>query len=211
LKICVKSMKKLSIDEAAKYFNISKEGIHNRIRRGTLNSVVESGVKYVLLSDEKVSQNPDKFYNYLEQENGDLKRKLENLELEIKNLRDQKEQMLIDERIKIEQIYKERDRQLEVILSRFSSKTLPQHDLDETEVTEVVVEEAEIAYEQPLTHDDLVSLKDFLRLKQYSKERRRRIKKRFKKVAPSDERVIVIDKKLHLRPYHYNYSDLISD
>ena len=40
-------MAKLTIQEASDHFKVSKEAIHNRIRRGSLPSMVEHGVKYV--------------------------------------------------------------------------------------------------------------------------------------------------------------------
>ena len=39
-------MKKLTIAEAASDIGISKEAIHNRIRRGSLNCVIENGIKF---------------------------------------------------------------------------------------------------------------------------------------------------------------------
>ena len=42
--------KKLTVIEAAKLMNVSKEAIYNRLRRGTLQCVVEEGVKYILFS-----------------------------------------------------------------------------------------------------------------------------------------------------------------
>jgi predicted DNA-binding protein YlxM (UPF0122 family) len=36
-------MKKMTIADAAEYFNVSKEAIHNRIRRGSLDCIVETG------------------------------------------------------------------------------------------------------------------------------------------------------------------------
>ena len=42
-------MKKLTIADAADHFGVSKEAIHNRVRRGSLNCIVEEGVKYVVI------------------------------------------------------------------------------------------------------------------------------------------------------------------
>lgn len=42
-------MSKLTVADAAKKLGVSKEAIHNRIRRGSLQSVVEDGVKLVIL------------------------------------------------------------------------------------------------------------------------------------------------------------------
>ncbi len=214
-------MPKMTVAQAAEHFKISKEAIHNRIRRGTLNSVIENGVKYVLLPDEKPTTHPDsRFYDYIEQENGRLKEKTERLEAEIDRLRDQREAMLIAEREKIEQIYKERDAQLKSVLEVFASKLLPPHAVDAAieESVESVEENGEVVdvdlpdNDDPFAgddFDDLVSLKDFLKLKDFGKKKRQRIKKRFKTHASEDARILVREGTLYLRPYHYDYSDLL--
>jgi hypothetical protein len=231
-------MSKMTVADAAEHFNVSKEAIHNRIRRGTLNSVIENGVKYVVLPDEKPAPQPDsRFHDYIEKENERLKEKNERLEAEIVRLRDQREQMLIAEREKVEQIYKERDEQLKNVLQVFASKLLPKGAADaiieETVAAEVVEEPVmplpEEDFEDGIIDeevtvsgiedkpdpfegdefDDLVSLKHFLKLKGYGKKHRQRIKERFKAQAEGDSRIIVRGGKLHLRPYHYDYSDLL--
>jgi len=45
-------MSKMSIAEAAEFFGISREAIHNRIRRGSLESLIEDGVKLVEVSSK---------------------------------------------------------------------------------------------------------------------------------------------------------------
>jgi predicted DNA-binding protein YlxM (UPF0122 family) len=40
-------MKKINITEASEFFGVSKEAIHNRIRRGSLQSDIENGIKIV--------------------------------------------------------------------------------------------------------------------------------------------------------------------
>jgi len=45
-------MKKMSVAEAAEFFSVSKEAIHNRIRRGSLKSLLgKDGVKLVLVDE----------------------------------------------------------------------------------------------------------------------------------------------------------------
>lgn len=242
-------MSKMTVAEAAEHFNISKEAIHNRIRRGTLNSVIQNGVKYVVLPDANPEPPQEsRFHEYIEKENERLKEKTEKLEAEIDRLRNQREQMLIAEREKIEQIYKERDEQLKSVLQVFASKLLPQSVVDavveEAVTAEVVAEdpeaesaqapevktaeelpgsseeetdaeiEVETLHDKPDPFegddfDDLVSLKDFMKLKDYSKKQRQRIKERFKVQAEEDARILIRGGKLHLRPYHYDYSDLL--
>lgn len=230
----------MTVAEAAEHFNVSKEAIHNRVRRGTLNSVIENGVKYVVLQAEKPAIQADsRFHDYIEKENERLKQKNEQLEGEINRLRDQREQMLIAEREKIEHIYKERDEQLKSVLQVFASKLLPESAVDavveeavSAEIVEAPVEPLDeedfedgiIEEEEEVTvsgmedkpdpfedddFDDLVSLKNFMKLKGFGKKQRKRVKERFKTNAPDDSRILVREGKLHLRPYHYDYSDLL--
>jgi len=49
-------MKKLTIEAAAKHFDVSKEAIHNRIRRGSLEVIIEEGVKLVKVGDAKATR-----------------------------------------------------------------------------------------------------------------------------------------------------------
>ena len=200
-------MGKLTVAEAAQHFNVSKEAIHNRIRRGTIDCVIEHGVKYVVIGEPSaVSAAEDsKYYDYIEKENERLKERVGELERETRTLRDQREQMLIDERIKIEQIYKERDDQLRNVLQVVASKFLSAASM------ESVIEEAVTAevIETPQSEAALISLKAFLKLKKYKGKAKDRIKARFEKCAQSDERIIDKEGKLFLDTNRYDYSDLL--
>lgn len=207
----------MTVAEASEYFKVSKEAIHNRIRRGTLDCVIEHGTKYVVVGEVKsepvqTSAGNDKYYSYIEQENAALKAKISELEGETRSLREQREQMLIDEKEKIEQIYKERDAQLKSVLQVVASKFLTHQNMD------AVIEEAVSAEEPPALDDvidvvdeeeDMVSLKQFMKLKMYSKKRREKIKARFEKYAFDDERILIKERKMYLKPNHFDYSDLI--
>lgn len=207
-------MKKLTIADAADHFGVSKEAIHNRVRRGSLNCIVEEGVKYVVISTPKGTQNtsniPDARYTqYIEQENERLRGRVDILENETSRLRDQREQMLIDERIKVEQIYKERDAQLRnvlhVVATKFLSHVNPEAVMQEgMEKGKMDAINADV-----VEADGWISLKDFLKLKRIKDEAKKKIKKRFEKLQGSDARVSVRDEKLFLNPAEFDYSDLI--
>jgi len=214
-------MSKMTVAEASEYFKVSKEAIHNRIRRGTLDCVIEHGTKFVVVGDAKTesstaSNGNDKYYSYIEQENAVLKAKISELEGETRSLREQREQMLIEEKVKIEQIYKERDAQLKSVLQVVASKFLTHQNMDEV-IEEVVTTEAETLTPDlddvidviDDNSDEVVSLKQFLKLKMYSKKKREKIKSRFEKRMFEDERIIVKKKKVYLKPNHFDYSDLI--
>jgi predicted DNA-binding protein YlxM (UPF0122 family) len=207
-------MKKMSINEAAKYFGISKEAIHNRVRRGSLNSVVEDGIKMVIVDDTRAKKtvvskthsnaksNDERYYKLLEEQNARLQARVETLEGETRTLRDQKELMLIEERKKIEQIYKEKDEQLKNILSTISSQFIlssPQE--EEIELIEPVDVEVQ--------ESDPISLKKYLKMQKYSSKKVKKIQARFEKRAKKDERITTIGSKIYIDTLRFDYEDLI--
>jgi predicted DNA binding protein len=180
--------KKMSIEEAAKYFGISKEAIHNRIRRSTLQSVIENGVKMVIIDSNLKSskkntpkQNAymDKYSSYLEEENKELKAKIQKLEQETYALREQKERLLVEERKRIEQIYKEKDEQLKNILNAISSKFLLEAKPinEEEELFEAEIEE------KPRKEKKHIFYKEFLKNLDLSKKKKQKIKKQIKTLS----------------------------
>ena len=204
-------MSKLSVAEAAERFKVSKEAIHNRIRRGSLDCVIEHGMKYVLIdepSKKDKTEEPinDKYHTYIEEENNALKDKIKDLESQNFRLRDQKEAMLIAQKNDIEQVYKDRDEQLKQVLQTITTKFLPQQDNNTT--TEVDNEEYVDVEELKA---EPIRLKEFLKLKAYKPAKRERIKNRFKRLIGQEERVFKHKGKIYIDPSRYNYKDLISD
>lgn len=214
-------MSKVTIHDAAELLGVSKEAIHNRIRRGSLQSVVEDGIKLVILDKEENTQpltkkttaqkapheTPERYYKFLEEQNEKLQQKVETLEKETRSLRDQKEQMLIEERLKIERIYKEKDEQLKNIINAISTKLMlhtPQ-EMIEGEITEQ--EEAQ----ETLTQEGrrLISVNKYLKSRDFSKKERNRIKENFAHSAKEDARIITIGKKYYIDLQKYDYSDLL--
>ncbi len=204
-------MKKMTIADAAEYFNVSKEAIHNRIRRGSLDCIVDNGVKYVAVESAKanVSANvvsDNRYTQYIEQENERLREKVDVLEKETTRLRDQREQMLIDERVKVEQIYKERDAQLRsvlhVVATKFLSHANPEAVMQEADAINADVVDTEI--------DEWISLKSFLKLKRIKDKEKKKIKSRFElAVDDNDNRLCIREGKIYLNPSTYDYADLL--
>jgi len=211
-------MSKMSVADAAEHFGVSREAIHNRIRRGSLESVMEDGVKLVIVDAIK-SVKPrvqtrkttpgsnDRYYKFLEEQNTQLQAKVEKLEDETRTLRDQKEQMLIDERIMIEQIYKDKDEQLKNILNTFKEQFMLSSPAP-------VREEEHLEAEIELTpkekeEEKLISLKKYLKENGYSEKKKQKILNRFKKYENIDRRVIKIGKKFYLDLVQYSYDELL--
>lgn len=213
----------MSVGEAAEYFGVSKEAIHNRIRRGSLESVVEDGIKMVMVGDAKpgpaakratpprrTSQNDERYYRLLEEQNAKLQARVDTLESETRSLRDQKEQMLIEEREKLERIYKEKDEQLKSILNTISSQFMLNASPDEAIEAEYEssLEAAEVE-EQLIEPSEVISLDKYLKKQNFSQKRLKKVKKRFKENAKNDDRITIIGKKYYLDIARYDYSDLL--
>ena len=214
-------MSKMSIAQAAEYFGVSREAIHNRIRRGSLESVVEDGVKLVEVSKTakptrgasrtnatKINSNDSRYYKLLEEQNAKLQMRVETLEGETRSLRDQKELMLIEERIKIEQIYKDKDEQLKNILNTLSSQFMLSAPSELPEAQEDTLE-AEIEHEDD-NAQGVMSLKKYLKKNKVSEKKAKKIKAKFKKEAQRDNRIITIGKKHYINLSKYNYKNLLN-
>ena len=147
--------KKLTVVEAAKLLGVSKEAIYNRLRRGTLQSVSEEGVKYILLtknghkegsglSSRKAENGVDSAYvGLLKSQLEEMKIKNERLEADKERLIADKERLLIESKEKIEAIYKERDEQLKAILSLANRQIVFSPQDESTVTTEPVIEKNE--------------------------------------------------------------------
>lgn len=119
--------KKLTVIEVMKLLGVSKEAIYNRLRRGSLQSVVENGVKYILLTKSSLKEGPSArklesatdsaCVELLKVQLEEMKLKNEKLESDKERLIADKERLLIESKEKIEMIYKERDEQLKAILT----------------------------------------------------------------------------------------------
>jgi len=221
-------MARMSIQEAAEHFGISKEAIHNRIRRGSLKVTLEDGVKYVEI-DANVQKSPipkaakaqtrkttqavdERYYKLLEEQNSQLQAKVEKLEGETENLRKQKELMLIEERSRIEKIYLEKDEQLKNIFGAISAQFMlktPEIESVDTQTVEPEVLEAEIELEEK-ADTNIISLKKHFKINNISSKKSEKILAKFKKSAKKDKRIIIIGKKYYINLDKYDYKDLFS-
>ena len=214
------SMKTVSVSEAAAFFGVSKEAIHNRIRRGSLEVALVDGIKMVVIDtnaqtksvkrqapQKSSASNDERYYKLLQEQNEKLQARVEMLESETRTLRDQKELMLIEERKKIEQIYKEKDEQLKNLLSTLSSQFMLMQPKEEEIVVTPEIETVEVEVAKP--NESIIALKKYLKKENYSKKKAQKIKKVFLKRAKKEERIIKIDDKIYLDFVKYDYSDLL--
>ena len=157
------------------------------MRRGSLVVTLVDGVKmFEIEGNAKSTIKPkatttrratakssnDKYYRLLEEQNAQLQSKVEKLEGETRSLRDQKEEMLIQERIKIEQIYKEKDEQLKNILSNISSQFMlnaPENIHNEEHFDAEIESEEE---REESKKGALISLKKYMKKNNFSEKNR---------------------------------------
>ena len=133
-------MSKVPVSEAAEILGVTKEAVYNRIRRGTLKTFEKDGVKYVVLdgyepqtapksvlktsksaksSESKKAAKADEFdvNKFLLSQIGELKEQNQNLQADKDRLFREKEQILLNNKTEIAQIYRERDEKLRGFLS----------------------------------------------------------------------------------------------
>ncbi|WP_454951173.1 DNA-binding protein [Campylobacter showae] len=138
-------MSKVPVSEAAEILGVTKEAVYNRIRRGTLKTFEKDGVKYVVLDGYKLdtvanltSNQPHKTFTeksaksakskkskagefdvnqFLLSQIGELKEQNQNLQADKERLFREKEQILLNNKTEIAQIYRERDEKLRGFLS----------------------------------------------------------------------------------------------
>jgi hypothetical protein len=217
---------RLTIDEYSKQFKMSKEMINSKLKAKKLDYIIEDSVTYIMVKDvyvkpkkafepatEKKTQIKPKttvatVIALYQRENAQLKEKIMQLELKIDKLIDDKEQMLRDERDKIEQLYSKKDEQLKNILELVNTKMMLEHQ-DQT-IHEVAAIEEDKKKEKEIPEPGIVELKSHLKTLNLKSYQRKVIKRRFLAVYDNDIRVIHKDGKLYLDFSKYDYSDLLA-
>lgn len=98
-------MKKLSVSDYAKEFKTSVQSVYQRIKRGSLKSVEENGIKYVLIEEESIKDdlNPEfkvtlnrafKTIEYLQNENKAMRKEIKRLTKELSRAQSGKSEVL---------------------------------------------------------------------------------------------------------------------
>ncbi len=222
---------RLTIDEYSKRFKMSKEMIKSRLKTKKLNYVIEDGVTYVIaaqapldIQEEVQEVKKESVPNLVpvkqkttvatilalyQRENKQLKEKIFQLEEKIDKLIDDKEQMLRDERDKIESLYTAKDEQLKNVLELINAKMqLEQnqpneliHDVDSFPISEPPKEVKKV--------DKVIELRKYLKTLDLNSLNRKIIKRRFLAVYDSDVRITQQNGKLYLDFSKYDYSDLL--
>ncbi len=218
---------RLTIDEYSKHFKMSKEMIHSKLRSKKLNYIIENGETYIIVPKSKTDNDTFKeikekkkeqgksmqttspkpkitvatLIELYKRENRALKERIKELEAKIDRLIDDKEQMLREERERIEKVYAAKDEQLKTILELINAKLqMEQQALGSTHDIEAIT----------TAPSQRVELKEYLKSLDLEPTQRKIIKKRFQAVKGSDIRVQEQNGKIYLDFGKYDYSDLLS-
>jgi len=214
----------LTIDEYANRFKMSKEMIRAKLRAGRLAHTMVDGMAYITVNDQAVPREAPKpesasrtsaaaVIMMYQQENSQLKQKITELEMKIDRLIGDKEQMLRDERDRIESIYVSRDEQLKSFLELVNAK-LVQEGFKLASSQQGVSEPAKTNVQpappmRPNTPEQ-AELFYYLDAKQYSPSEKKAVRKRFAKAYGNDIRVIQQNGEFILDFSKYDYSDLLA-
>lgn len=220
---------RFNIDEYAKTFKMSKEMIQNKIRTKRLNYIIEGGITYIIVPRSSLSEDKQReilestkvsspgsvsnttssktsvgmIISLYQKENQHLKLKIKELEGKIDRLVNDKEQMLIAERQRIEEIYNTKDEQLKNILEVLSSKLKLSHqntvhDVDVTQPNAI-----------SMGSTGVIELKRYLKFIGIGSEERKAVRRRFAERYGSDVRIIQKEGEFYVDLSKYDYTDLL--
>jgi excisionase family DNA binding protein len=207
--------KKLTVSQMAEYLGVSKEAIYNRLRRGSLQSIIEDGKKYVLLTDSvkkegslpkrnQTKSHESEYIELLKSQIVELKEKNQKLEFDKEKLLQQIQNMLLESKEQIEKIYKERDEQLKTILTLANIPTLG-HKLQETtndepiDVLEEVEIEEDIVEKICKDYEEWQLVKNYLKKRDFSSKTKKKIEKKLLKQIDKSPHVKIVDDELFIK------------
>ncbi len=215
---------RLSIDEYANRFELPVATIHSQLRNKELDYSIDNGVVYILLSstpEPKQKTSVGTIIALYQKENQHLKEKLEELEKKIDRLINDKEQMLREERSRIEHLYQSKDEQLKAVLELMNTKlqlsqpaALEAVAEDVSSVDADVEEKSTLSAEQEDSEQENVnphkiSLRRYLKNIGLEALEKRMIKRRFAGAYGSDIRILQHGGEFYLDLSKFDYSDLL--
>ncbi len=214
---------RFTVDQYSQAFGLQKDVVLFKLKTDQLNYIIEDNTTYIIVTKSSLdkeqrnnlknnsgTQQPTVnksakttvrfILSLYKQENQLLKDKIKQLELRIDQLVADKEQMLRDERDKIEQLYTTKDDQLKQILELINTKFLQNQSQDRHE--EDIIN---VSLQNPSA---LIELKEYLKSIDLTSPQKKRIKKRFIQAANQDIRIIRQNGKIYLDFAKYDYTDL---
>lgn len=212
---------RFTVEEYAQAYSISPEMVHSRLRRNRLNYIVENGTTYIVVPKHQVPEQQEESSNtqkkttvatvisLYQKENHYLKLKIKELEEKVDRLVSEKEQLLKDERGRIEKVYADKDTQLRSILELINTKLLQENASSQAIIEEASTQVAIEANLEPEEKKQPVELKQYLRSLNLKSSQRKSIKRRFAEAFGADSRVLLKDGLFYLDLDRFDYSDLL--
>lgn len=216
---------RLSIDEYASRFEIPVATIHTQLRNRELDYSIDNGIVYILLSstpEPKQKTSVGTIIALYQKENQQLKSRIGELESKIDKLIDDKEQMLRDERSRIEHLYQSKDEQLKTVLELINTKLQLSQPTAITAMEKENVQSVDVDFEESdensseattPTPVDLnpykISLRKYLKNIGLETHDKRVIKRRFAGAYGSDIRILQHGGEFYLDLSKFDYSDLL--
>lgn len=221
---------RFTIDEYSQRFKMSKEMVQSKLRDKRLNYIIEEGTTYIIVPRSSLNEPQLKAIDeaakapqqtapapakpkttvgtiiaLYQKENRHLKEKIVQLEAKIDRLIADKEQMLRDERDRIEQVYSNKDEQLKNILELINAKLML---TQKSEVHDVDLHQDE-PIEASWDQNEYVELRQYLKSLDIKSSERKMIRRRFAEAFGSDVRIIQQNGQFYLDFSKYDYSDLL--
>lgn len=201
------------IEDGVTYIIVTRSSLDKEQRQEIHQNNMQKSAKEKETIQEQPMQTKKKttvgmILSLYQQENAQLKQKIQQLENKIDSLISDKEQMLRDERDRIEQVYNSKDEQLKSVLELINKKLLLEQKKET--VHEVIFNEDDalnISFEEQPT---FIELKQYLKTLDLEPEQKKLIKKRFAYAREHDIRIIEQNGKIYLDFAKYDYSDLLS-
>ncbi|NPA66126.1 MAG: hypothetical protein GXO11_04500 [Epsilonproteobacteria bacterium] len=205
---------RLTIEQYAHKYKMSKEMVHSKLRSKKLNYIVDGNTTYIVIPDPQPQQQEEKketkktkitvatLIELYKKENASLKEKIKELEAKIDKLIDDKEQMLKEERERIEKVYAAKDEQLKTVLELISTKLELQKQEQKNNLQHSQTDSSYLSYR--------VELKEYLKSLDLEPHQRKIIKKRFQEAKGADIRIQEQNGKIYLDFNKYDYSDLLT-
>lgn len=223
----------ITIDEYAARYKMSKEMIRAKLRAGRLSYTETEGTTYIIVDDAELqtanlAQEPTErrkttagaIIMMYQKENMQLKQKIAELETKIDALISDKEQMLREERDRIEAVYASRDEQLKSFLELVNAKLVQESfKLGGAHFSEQISPAVNTASSTPnqtntpdssTAHARPMELLKYLESMHYTDAEVKTVKKRFAKAYGNDIRVNQQNGEFILDFSKYDYSDLLS-
>jgi hypothetical protein len=226
---------RLTVDEYAKHFKMSKEMINSKLRAKKLNYIIENGVTYIIVT--RSSLEPEKRETiHKEKKEQQAQKKVQNqaanvpakpkttvsmvislyqkenqqLKQKISQL-EEKIDRLIDDK---EQMLRDEMGRIEQVYSKKDEQLKNILELINTKLTlekeNATIHDVEAITQRPKQENRLIELKEYLKNLEIESAQRKVIKKRFLNAYGSDIRVIKQNGKIYLNLSKYDYSDLLN-